>query len=464
MTHSYSMDLPAALQDLAADFGNRLSTHPATRAQHGHGEGNASLFPPDAVIWPESTAEVATIVRTCVRHHVPMVPFGAGTSLEGHCAAVHGGLCIDLSRMDRLLECSPADLDCTVQPGITREGLNHALRETGLFFPVDPGANATIGGMTSTRASGTTTVRYGGMSANVLALEVVTPQGEVVRFGSRARKTSAGYDLVHLMTGAEGTLGIITAVTLRLHPRPEAVGTLICAYPDLGPAVDTVIDLVQLGAPLARMEFIDEVATRACNAWSGTTLPERPTLFIEFHGTVASVDEQLQRAREIAVDRGALTIESTRDEQELARLWRARHTAYHAGRALRPGTEVVTADIAVPVSHLAAQVMAARQDIDAHGLTAPILGHVGDGNFHVLFLHDPAPSPERDCVDAVYGRMIERAQAAGGTCTGEHGIGLGKRDALLDEFGPGTLSLMRAIKQAWDPLGLMNPGKILPDA
>jgi D-lactate dehydrogenase (cytochrome) len=338
------------------------------------------------------------------------------------------------------------------------------LRDTGLFFPVDPGANASIGGMTSTRASGTTTVRYGGMSANVLALEVVTPQGEVVRFGSRARKTSAGYDLVHLMTGAEGTLGIVTAITVRLHPRPEAVGTLTCTYDAMRPAVDTVIALVQLGAPLARMEFIDEVAARACNAWSGTALPEAPTLFIEFHGTQTAVEEQLERAREVANDHGASSISTTTDEQEIARLWKARHMAYHAGRALRPGTDAVTADIAVPVSRLADHVVAAREDLDAHGLTAVIVGHVGDGNFHVLFLHEPGDSPERRRVDEVYARMIERAQADGGTCTGEHGIGLGKRDKLAAEFPSGTLDLMRAIKRAWDPFDLMNPGKILPDA
>ena len=458
------MNLASAFAELAARYGNRFSTNHAQREQHGHGESNAVLFPPDAVVWPESTEEVADIVRTCARHRVPMVPFGAGTSLEGHIAAVRGGLCIDLSRMDQVLECSAEDLDCTVQPGITREGLNHALRETGLFFPVDPGANATIGGMTSTRASGTTTVRYGGMSANVLALEVVTPQGEIVRFGSRARKTSAGYDLVHLMTGAEGTLGVITAITLRLHPRPESVGTLTCAYPAMRAAVDTVIELVQLGAPLARMEFIDEVAARACNAWSRMDLPEAPTLFIEFHGTAAAVAEQLDRAREVAAGHGASAVHATTDEQELARLWRARHTAYHAGRALRPGTDAVTADIAVPVSRLADHVVAAREDLDANGLTAVIVGHVGDGNFHVLFLHEPAPSEERDRVDAVYARMIKRAQGDGGTCTGEHGIGLGKRDKLAAEFPAGTLALMRAIKQAWDPHDLMNPGKILPDA
>jgi len=458
------MNLNAAFAELAARFGERFSTNATLREQHGHGESNAVLFPPDGVIWPETTAEVAEIVRLCVAHRVPMVPFGAGTSLEGHIAAVRGGLCIDLSRMDQLLQCSPEDLDCTVQPGITREGLNHALRETGLFFPVDPGANASIGGMTSTRASGTTTVRYGGMSANVLALEVVTPQGEVVRLGSRARKTSAGYDLVHLMTGAEGTLGIITAITLRLHPRPEAVGTLTCAYPAMRPAVDTVIELVQLGAPLARMEFIDEVAARACNAWSGTSLPEAPTLFIEFHGTPAGVAEQLERAREVVHGHGASAVSTTTDEQEIAKLWRARHTAYHAGRALRPGSEAVTGDVAVPVSRLADNLVAAREDLDAEGLTAVIVGHVGDGNFHVLFLHDPAPSNEADRVNEVYARMIARAQADGGTCTGEHGVGLGKRDKLQAEFGAGTLQLMRAIKQAWDPLDLMNPGKILPDA
>lgn len=458
------MNLTAAFAELTSRYGERFSTNATLREQHGHGESNAVQYPPDGVIWPESTAEVADIVSTCVRHRVPMVPFGAGTSLEGHIAAVRGGLCIDLSRMDSLLDCSPEDLDCTVQPGITREGLNHALRETGLFFPVDPGANATIGGMTSTRASGTTTVRYGGMTANVLALEVVTPQGEVVRFGSRARKTSAGYDLVHLMTGAEGTLGIITAITLRLHPRPEAVGTLTCAYAAMRPAVDTVIELVQLGAPLARMEFIDEVAARACNAWSGTSLPEAPTLFIEFHGTPAGVAEQLERAREVVAGHGAAHVSTTTDEHEIARLWRARHTAYHAGRALRPGTEAVTADVAVPVSRLADHVVAAREDLDANGLTAVIVGHVGDGNFHVLFLHDPAPSAECDRVNAVYAGMISRAQADGGTCTGEHGVGLGKREKLKAEFGAGTLQLMRAIKQAWDPLDLMNPGKILPDA
>ncbi len=457
------MNLSLAFTELADRYGARFTTHDSVRAQHGCGESNVTLMPPDAVLWPLSTAEVADIVRTCVRHRVPMIPYGAGTSLEGHVAAVHGGVCIDLSRMDAVLSCAPEDLDCTVQPGLTREGLNHYLRDTGLFFPVDPGANATLGGMVSTRASGTTTIRYGGMSANVLALEVVTPQGEIVRCGTRARKSSAGYDLVHLFTGAEGTLGIITAVTVRLSPRPESIGTLTCAYPSLRNAVNTVIELVQSGAPLARMEFLDAVQVRACNQYSQLNLEELPTLFIEFHGTLAAVQEQLVRATAIVASHGASSVASTTDEAELTRLWRARHQAYHAGRALRPGADCVTADVCVPVSHLADQVTAARQDLDAAGLLATIVGHVGDGNFHVLFLIDPTAATEFARMHQVYDRMIERAQAAGGTCTGEHGIGLGKRHQLLAEYGSGTLALMRAVKQAWDPLGLMNPGKIFID-
>jgi D-lactate dehydrogenase (cytochrome) len=437
-----------------------VSIAAAVREQHGRGEGLDAGAPPDAVVWPESTAEVSRIVSLCAAHDIPVIPFGAGTSVEGHVSAPFGGLCIDLSRMNAVLAVHPEDGDCVVQPGVTRGTLNSYLRDTGLFFPVDPGADASIGGMVSTRASGTTTVRYGGMPQQVLALEVVLADGRVVRCGTRARKSSAGYDLVRMFIGAEGTLGIVTEITLRLHGRPEAVGTLTSVFPTMREAVDTVTAISLTGIGIARIEFLDEVQVRACNAYSKLELPEQPMLFMEFHGIGAAVDEQIARAREIAESNQGQVIGGARSEEERERLWKARHAAYFAALAMRPGCQAMIADVCVPISALAECVVQTRAAIDAAGLHAPILGHVGDGNFHVIFLLDPAAPDERARADAIYDDLIERALLAGGTCTGEHGIGLGKRKKLLREAGATAADLMHAVKAAWDPRGILNPGKI----
>ena len=448
------------IAQLATSFGARVATGQSVREQHGRGEAMDPSLPPDAVVWPESTAEISEIVTLCAASGVPVIAFGAGTSLEGHVSAPFGGICIDLSRMNQVLAVNAEDGDCVVQPGVTREALNDYLRDTGLYFPVDPGANATIGGMVSTRASGTTTVMYGAMPQNVLALEVVLPTGRVIRCGTRARKSSAGYDLVRLFTGAEGTLGIISEITLRLRPHPEEIGAATCAFGSIEGAVATVTELAQMGAPMARMEFLDEVQMRACNKQSGLGLPETPTLFLEFHGTVASVKEQAGRAQEVAASHGGHAFAWATRQEDRTQLWKARHSAYYASLALRAGCVSVVADVCVPISQLAANVAAARADIDRAGLLAPIVGHVGDGNFHVIFLLDPDDAAERERMVGVYDAMVDRAQAAGGTCTGEHGIGMGKREKLVAEFGPETVELMRAVKGAWDPRGIMNPGKM----
>ncbi|MBL8266875.1 FAD-binding oxidoreductase [Steroidobacter sp.] len=449
-----------AIEQLRPIFGDRLSVGSAVREQHGRGEAYAQGFPPDAVIWPINTAEVSRVAKVCNELRVPLIAFGAGTSLEGHVSALYGGICLDMSRMNQVLEVRADDADCVVQPGITREELNAYLRDTGFYFPIDPGANASIGGMISTRASGTNTIRYGTIAQNVMALEVVLANGEVIRCGNRARKSSAGYDLVRLFTGSEGTLGIITEATLRLHGQPEAVGSSVCAFPDLRGAVDTVIELIQSGAPVSRIEFLDEVQVRACNAYSKLSLPEQPTLFIEFMGTAATVTEQFERAVDVVKSHGATSLDWAFDEQRRAALWKARHSAYFAARALRPATDCIVADVCVPISQLANCVAETRAEIDAAGLLAPILGHVGDGNFHVLFLIDPSNEDERTRMERVYDSMIATAHRLGGTCTGEHGIGLGKRDKLIAEFGAPVVELMRKLKDAWDPNGILNPGKV----
>ncbi len=452
-----------AIEILGMRFDQRLSINATVREQHGRGEGYAALLPPDGVIWPHSTEEVSAILKTCNALNVPVIPYGAGTSLEGHVTAPRGGLCVDLSKMDQVLEVHNTDADCVVQPGVTREGLNAYLRDSGLFFPVDPGANATIGGMISTRASGTTTVRYGTIAANVMALEVVLASGEVIRCGGRARKSSAGYDLVRLFTGAEGTLGIITEATLRLHGRPEAVASGVYSYTGLRGAVDSVVEVIQSGAPIARIEFLDEAQVRACNAYSKISLPDAPTLFIEIHGTQMSVAEQIERVTAVAASHGGTLLDQATDSQLREDLWRARHRAYFAARALRPGSECVVADVCVPISGLAECVAQTRADIDREGLTAPIVGHVGDGNFHVLFLLAPGVDEEWARMERVYDSMIALAHRLGGTCTGEHGIGLGKRDKLVAEFGEPVVALMRDLKYAWDPRGILNPGKIFQE-
>lgn len=450
----------AALAGLRALFGTRLRESLAVREQHGRGETWPQSLPPDAVAWPLSTEEVSRALALCAAAGMPVIAYGAGTSLEGHVTAPHGGLCLDFAQMHAVLAVRPEDLDCTVQAGVTREQLNSHLRDTGLFFPIDPGANATLGGMVATRASGTNAVRYGTMLHNVLGLTVVLADGRVIHTGGRARKSSAGYDLTRLFIGSEGTLGIVTEITLRLYGLPETIAAAVCGFATLEGAVNATTQVIQLGIPVARVEFLDEVMVRACNRHSMLGLTERPTLFLEFHGSENGVAEQAARVREITRDNGGSDFQWAVAPEDRARLWKARHQAYFAGLALRPGCAAVAADICVPVSQLPAAVAAARADIDGAGLLAPIVGHVGDGNFHVLFLLDPADAPERARADEVYERMIERALAAGGTCTGEHGIGLGKRAKLVQEHGADAVEVMRRVKQALDPLGVLNPGKI----
>ncbi|MEJ7935135.1 FAD-linked oxidase C-terminal domain-containing protein [Sphingobium sp. AN558] len=454
---------PAAAQALALLLGDRFTTVRAIRDQYGRGEAYPTLLPPDAVAFPQTTVEVSAIAAICFAHGVPMVPSGAATSLEGNITAPMGGLGINLARMDRILEVNEADLDCVVEAGVTREQLNHELRAAGLFFPIDPGANATLGGMASTRASGTNAVRYGTMAHNALGLTVVQPDGTVIHTGGRARKSAAGYDLTRLYVGSEGTLGIITEVRLRLYGIPETMAAATCAFEDLAGAVNTVTQLIQIGVPVARVELLDEMQVRACNAYSALNLPEKPHLFFEFHGSKLATQEDAETALAIATGEGGSGFEWATATEDRNRLWKARHNAYFAAVALRPGAQVWSSDVCVPVSHLADAVLAVRADIDRNRLTAPIVGHVGDGNFHVLFAIDPADPAERTRAEAVYAAMIERAIAVGGSCTGEHGVGMVKGKHLVSEHGAPGVATMRAIKHALDPLGLMNPGKIFVD-
>jgi len=455
-----STALEEAVAYLKDQLGDRASVTRSAREQHSHGEGLDASFAPDIVVWPQSKEEVCDVLRCCHRLGIPVIPFGAGSSLEGHVSAPYGGVCVDVSRMDSVLALHAEDGDCVVQPGVTREGLNAFLKGTGLFFPVDPGANATIGGMVSTRASGTTTLRYGSMTHNVMALEVALADGQLIRLGTRARKSSAGYDLVRLLIGAEGTLGIITEITLRLHPLPEAVAAASVAFPTLRDAIATVTELSMTGLPFARIEFLDEHQIRACNRHSKLGLAEMPTLFLEFHGNGSAVKEQSELAQEVANSHGGVAFQWAMQPEDRSLLWRARHMSYFAALALRPGCSNIIADVCVPVSALADCVGRAREEIDKAGLMAPILGHVGDGNFHVIFLPMPDAPEELAAVERVYGGIVAHALSLGGTCTGEHGIGLGKKVKLLDECGQEVVSLMESIKRVWDPKGILNPGKI----
>ena len=451
-------DLFAQLADM---LGDRFQTAAAIRDQHARDESHLPPARPEAVAWPVSTAEVSQIVAACAAARCPVVAWGAGTSLEGHALALHGGIVLDMTRMDRVLAIRPEDMDCTVQPGVTREALNAELRATGLFFPVDPGANATLGGMASTRASGTTAVRYGTMRDNVLGLEVVLADGSIIRTGSRARKSSTGYDLTRLMVGAEGTLGIITELTLRLHGQPEAVSAAVCDFPEIRSAVDSVIETIQAGIPMARIEFVDEAAIAAFNAYAGVAMPLRPHLFLEFHGSAAGVAEQAETAAAIMAGHSAGAFQWATAAEDRSRLWKMRHNAYFAAKALRPGCRVLTTDVCVPISRLAEAVTETRADIDASPLPGPMLGHVGDGNFHVTLLFDPDSAAERDEALRLAHRMAERALRLGGTVSGEHGVGAGKRKYMAAEHGEGW-DVMGAIKTALDPLGILNPGKIVP--
>ncbi len=454
--------LAALVGELSARFGERAVANASIREQHGHGEGLADAALPDLVVYPHSNEEVAEVVRACAAARVPVIAFGVGTSLEGHVAAIHGGVCVDLSQMNRVLEVNAEDLDCRVQAGVTREQLNADLKGTGLFFPIDPGANATLGGMAATRASGTNAVRYGTMRENVLGLTVVTAEGKIVRTGGRARKSSAGYDLTRLYVGSEGTLGIITEVGLRLYGVPEAISAAVAQFADLREAVNTVIAAMQVGIPVARIELLDAMQMDACIRYSKLEGYEaKPTLFFEFHGTAAGVAEQAELMQQIAGEHGAGAFRWTTAQEERTKLWKARHNAYYAALALKPGCFGFSTDACVPISRLADCVLETRADIDATGLLCPIVGHVGDGNFHVLVLFDPKDPVERERAEALAKRVSLRAIAMGGTCTGEHGVGIHKLDALVAEHGD-AVELMARVKRALDPLDIMNPGKTVP--
>lgn len=441
-------------------LGERFTQTPAICLAHGRGEAFHADMPPQGVAFPGSTEEVQAIVQICARNNVPVIAFGAGTSLEGNVAAVHGGLCIDLSRMDKIIAVNDSDMDCVVQPGVTREDLNAYLRDTGLFFPIDPGANATIGGMTATRASGTNAVRYGTMKDNVLWLTVVMADGAVIRTARRARKTSAGYDLTRLFVGSEGTLGIVTEIGLKLHGQPESMASATCAFATLEGAVQTVVETLQMGVPIARIELMDPVQVRACNAYSKTELVEAPTLLFEFHGSEASTREQAELVGMVAENNGGLGFAWASLAEERSKLWAARHKAYHAAQALRAGSQVIVTDVCVPISRLAECIIETQADIGETQLIAPMVGHVGDGNFHVLIVIDPADTAEIERARSFNDRLVARALAMEGTCTGEHGIGLGKQEKLIDELGAETVDVMRRIKQALDPQNILNPGKI----
>ncbi len=449
--------IESALADLRAILGDRVTAALAARQHHSHGESSHPPALPDLVCFPQSTEEVSRILTVSARHSLPVVPFGAGTSLEGHVNAVRGGICLDMRSMNRVLRISVPDLDATVEAGISRLQLVKALENTGVTFFIDPGADATIGGMASTRASGTTAVRYGTMRENVLGLTVVLADGRILHTGTRARKSSAGYDLTRLFVGAEGTLGVITEVTLRLHGLPEAVAVATCAFPTIAAAVNTVIEAIQLGLPVARIEFLDDRLVDAINRYSRLDLPVHPTLLLEFHGlSQSSVAEVAHLARQLAAEHGSLTFTAETTPAGRERLWKARHDVYYAARALRPGSDVLTTDVCVPISRLADCIVDTRADLDTVSFPATIVGHAGDGNFHVQCMLAPEQAPEAEAFAA---RLVHRAQAMGGTCTGEHGVGLGKKKYLPAEHGE-ALDVMRDLKRLLDPGNRMNPGKI----
>lgn len=451
---------PQLLDGLREMLGDRLSTSPDVLAAHGRDESYHPAAPPDAVVFPESVEEVSEIVKACARHRAPIIPFGTGTSLEGHVAALKGGICIDLMGLHRILDVRVDDLDATVQAGVTRKQLNDHLRDLGIFFPIDPGADASLGGMAATGASGTTTVRYGTMRENTLGLKVVLSDGRVVETGSRARKSSAGYDLTRLFIGSEGTLGIICELTLRVYGRPEAVSAAVCSFATIDDVVDCVIEVVQLGIPVARAELADDVTIDSLNRHSGLDYPVAPTLFLEFHGSEGGVEEQARAVGEVAARHDGGEFRWATRQEDRTRMWRARHDALYAALALRPGSKALITDVCVPISALAECISKTKEDLEASFLLAPIVGHVGDGNFHIAFVVDLESEKEIAEARRLNDRLVERALALGGTCTGEHGIGSGKIDYLRAEH-PEGVEVMRAIKTALDPLGLMNPGKVL---
>lgn len=453
--------IAAVLGILKQRFGDRFETGQSIREQHGHTTTWIVNQPPDGVVFVDSEEEVQEVVQTCIAHRVPIIPFGTGTSLEGHVNAPAGGVSVDFSRMDKVLQVNAEDMDVVIQPGVTRDGLNTYLRDTGLFFPVDPGANASLGGMAATRASGTNAVRYGTMATNVLALKAVLPSGEIVKTAARARKTSAGYDLTRLLVGSEGTLGLITELTLKLYGIPEAISAATCSFPTVEAACNAVIMTIQMGIPVARIELLDALSVKGVNAYSRLDLPETPLLLLEFHGSQASVKEQAESFGEIAADHGSLAFTFTTKPEERSKLWAARHDAYWASLALRKGAKGISTDCCVPVSRLAECVTRAQEKAGALGLIAPVVGHVGDGNFHALPLIMMDDPDEVARAQEFVSWLNDLAISMGGTCTGEHGIGQGKARYLLPELGEGAVSMMVAVKHGVDPLNLFNPGKIL---
>jgi D-lactate dehydrogenase (cytochrome) len=452
----------AAIASLRQWLGDRLSTDSSVLEQHGKDSSYHPCVPPDAVAFPLSTEEVSRIVLTCAQQRVPLIPFGSGTGVEGNIVALRGGVCLDISRMDRILRVGIGDLDATVQGGVTHEQLNHHLRESGLFFSVDPGANCTIGGMAATRASGTTSVRYGTMRENVLALTVVLPDGRVIRTARRARKSSAGYDLTRLFVGSEGTLGVITEVTVRLYGIPVAVSSATCSFPSVETAVNTAIQTIQSSVPVARIELANAAQMEAINKYSKISLPVAPTLWLEFHGTEAGVEEQAKIVQKIACDHGGADFSWTANPEDRLQLWRARHDVAYADKALRPEAQIWATDVCVPISRLAECISETEKDIATSFLSAPIVGHVGDGNFHMVIVLDPNDPRELAEAERLNQRLVHRALSLDGTCTGEHGIGCGKVDFLIAEHGE-AVSVMRAIKKVIDPDNIMNPGKIFRD-
>ena len=461
LPQTHQREVPQALIDtLKARFAQRCSTAQVVREQHGRDESSFELPPPAAVVFAESTAEVAAVVALASQYKVPVIPFGVGSSLEGHLLAVQGGISIDLGRMNKVLAIHAEDLTVTVQPGVTRKQLNDEIKSTGLFFPIDPGADATLGGMSATRASGTNAVRYGTMRENVLGLEVVTASGEVIRTGTRAKKSSAGYDLTRLMVGSEGTLGVITEITLKIYPLPEAVSAAICSFPSIEAAVRTTIQVIQLGVPIARVELIDANTVRMVNAHAKLDLREEPMLLMEFHGTPSGVKEQAELVQEIASEHGGNAFEWASTPEERTRLWTARHNAYFAAVQSRPGCKVISTDTCVPISRLADCLLDSVAEADASGIPYFLVGHVGDGNFHFGYLLDPTKPEERVNAEKLNHQLVTRALRLEGTCTGEHGVGLHKMDFLVAETGAGAVEMMRTIKRALDPHNIMNPGKI----
>ncbi len=452
---------PALLSELRALFGDRLSTAEAVREHHGRDESPYAPMPPDAVVFAHSTEEIAELIRIAGRHRVPVIPYGVGTSIEGHLLALQGGISVDLSQMNRVLAVNPEDLTVTVQAGVTRKQLNSEIKDTGLFFPIDPGADATIGGMTATRASGTNAVRYGTMRENVLALTVVTGEGRVVRTASRAKKSSAGYDLTRLFIGSEGTLGIVTEVTLKIYPQPEAISAATCSFPSVEAAVKTTIATIQIGIPIARCELLDALTVKAVNARNHLGLPEMPLLLFEFHGSPTGVAEQAAAVEAIAQEHGAVGFAWATRPEDRTRLWEARHNAYFACLQLKPGCRSFTTDVCVPISRLAECISETIRDTEQSFLPAPILGHVGDGNFHCAILADTSKPEELQEAERLNERIVTRALAMDGTCTGEHGIGMHKMEFLRAELGDDALDLMARIKRSFDPLGILNPGKII---